>query len=227
MSIRSGQGGRGFFRIAGVTTAIFTPSTIRLTPLAPAPKNLADLLPFEASTRQRALVRDLVLISAAVILTAVAAQIRIVLPGLPVPVTGQTFGVLLGAAALGPWRGAIAQVAYVLLGIAGLPIFTGGYSGWTALAGATGGYLVGFVLASLAVGYVARQGADRRILSAAGAFGLGTVIIYAVGVPWLAVTTGMSARDALWFGAVVFLAGDVVKAVLASTVLPAAWKLAR
>jgi biotin transport system substrate-specific component len=186
---------------------------------------LADLLP--AGTRTRAVVRDVALVVGVAALTALAAQVRIPVPGLPVPVTGQTFAVLLGAAALGPVRGSLAQVLYVAAGVVGLPVFTGGAAGWEVVAGASGGYLVGFVLASLAVGALARRGADRRALPAGAAYAVGTVVVYAVGLPWLAMATGMTPREALWAGAVVFLAGDAIKAVLASALLPAAWRVAR
>jgi biotin transport system substrate-specific component len=186
---------------------------------------LADLLP--ATDRGRAVARDVALVVGVAALTALAAQVRVPVPGLPVPVTGQTFAVLLGAAALGPARGALAQGLYLAAGVVGLPVFTGGASGWEAVAGASGGYLVGFVLASFVVGRLARRGADRRVLTTVAAYAAGTAAVYAVGVPWLALTTGMAPAAALWAGAGVFLAGDALKAVLAGALLPAAWRLAR
>jgi biotin transport system substrate-specific component len=180
---------------------------------------LADLLP-------GAVVRDAGLIVAVAALTALAAQLRIPLPGSPVPITGQTFAVLLGAAALGPLRGSAAQVLYLTLGAIGLPIFTGGESGVAYAFGATGGYLVGFVVASLVVGALARRGADRRVLGAVAALVAGTIVIYALGVPWLIVATGMPVTAALWNGAAVFVLGDAVKALAAGALLPAAWRLA-
>ncbi|PZR54307.1 biotin transporter BioY [Xylanimonas oleitrophica] len=199
--------------------------TTAALPLHPAPAVLADLLP--AGTRARAIARDVALVAGLALLTALAAQVRVPVPGLPVPVTGQTFAVLLGAAALGPVRGALAQVLYIGVGVAGMPVFTGGASGWEVIVGASGGYIVGFVLASLAVGALARRGADRRVLGAAGAYAVGTLTVYAVGVPWLAVVAGMDPAQALWGGLAVFLPGDVLKAVLAAALLPAAWRLAR
>lgn len=180
---------------------------------------LADLLP-------GALVRDLGLIVAVAALTALLAQLRIPLPGSPVPITGQTFAVLLGAAALGPLRGGAAQVLYVVLGASGLPVFTGGEAGLRYAFGPTGGYLVGFVAASLVVGALARRGADRRVTGAVAAFVVGTIVIYALGVPWLRAVTGMPLAAALWNGAGVFVLGDVVKALAAGALLPAAWRLA-
>lgn len=181
---------------------------------------LADLVP-------GALVRDAGLVLAVVALTALAAQLRVPLPGSPVPITGSTFAVLLGAAALGPLRGGIAQAMYVALGLAGLPVFTDGASGVEYFVGATGGYLVGFVVASVVVGELARRGADRRFLGAALAFAAGSLAIYALGVPWLIRVTGMPVGEALWLGAGVFLLGDAVKAAAAGALLPTAWRIAR
>lgn len=179
---------------------------------------LADLLP-------GALVRDLTLITAVALLTAAAAQFRIPLPGSPVPITGQTFAVLLGAAALGPLRGSSAQSLYVLLGIVGLPVFTEASAGIQVIAGPTGGYLIGFVVASAVVGALARRGADRHVLGTVIAFAAGSAVIYALGVPWLILTTGMGLGEGLWLGAGVFLVGDTLKALLAGGLLPSAWRL--
>lgn len=181
---------------------------------------LADLLP-------GAVARDVGLVIAVAALTALAAQVRIPLPGSPVPITGSTFAVLLGAAAVGPLRGGLAQGLYVLAGLAGLPVFTGGEAGVTYAVGATGGYLVGFVAASVVVGALAKRGADRRALGAAGAFVAGSLVIYAFGVPWLAHVAGMPLREALWSGAGVFVVGDALKALAAGALLPAAWRLGR
>ncbi len=181
---------------------------------------LADLVPGAA-------VRDVGLVLAVAVLTAFAAQVRIPLPGSPVPITGSTFAVLLGAAALGPWRGTIAQAVYITAGLAGLPVFTNSESGVAYFWGATGGYLVGFMAASVVVGMLARRGADRRMLGAATAFAVGSLVIYALGVPWLVHVTGMPAGEALFRGAVVFLPGDAIKALAAGALLPAAWRLAQ
>ncbi len=189
-------------------------------PTARPRRVLADLLP-------GSLARDVALVVGVAALTALAAQLRIPVPGLPVPVTGQTFAVLLGAAALGPVRGSLAQVLYVAAGLVGLPVFTGGASGWEAVAGASGGYLLGFVAASAVVGALARRGADRRVLSTVAAYTAGTAVIYAFGVPWLAAVAGMPLGAALTAGAVVFLPGDAIKAVLAGAALPAVWHRVR
>lgn len=181
---------------------------------------LADLMP-------GALVRDVALVVAVAALTALAAQVRIPIEPLsPVPITGSTFAVLLGAAALGPLRGSLAQALYVTVGIAGMPVFTGWSSGWAYFTGATGGYLVGFVVASVVVGALARRGLDRRVPGAAVAFAVGSVVIYLCGVPWLMYVTGMPLREALVAGAGVFVVGDLIKAAAAGALLPAAWRVA-
>ncbi len=179
---------------------------------------LADLVPGER-------VRDTLLVAAAALLTAAAAQFEVHLGFTPVPISGQTFAVLLTAAALGPIRGALAQALYLALGLVGLPFYSGGASGWTYAVGATGGYLIGFVFAGAVVGALARRGVDRRPVTTLLAFVVGSLIIYACGVPWLAFMTGMTAREAVTNGALPFLLGDALKALLAAGLLPAAWRL--
>ncbi|MCP3974302.1 MAG: biotin transporter BioY [bacterium] len=163
------------------------------------------------------------------LLTAAAAQVRIPLPFTPVPITGQTFAVLLTGAALGATWGGASQLVYVLMGASGLPFFAGAEGGLTYVTGATGGYLLGFVLAAIAVGYLAEHQQDRTVAAAIPAFLTGNLIIYAVGVPWLyrsveSITTGEAALAA---GFTPFIAGDLVKVALAGLLLPAAWKMAR
>jgi len=181
---------------------------------------LADLLP-------RALVRDALLVMGAALLTALCAQIVIPLPFSPVPLTGQTFAVLLTAAALGPLRGLAGQALYLALGLVGLPFFQGGESGWTYATGATGGYLVGFLVAAVVVGACSRRGLDRTPLGTLAAFALGTLTIYAFGAPWLASVTQMDLGGAFRAGVLPFLPGDALKAALAAGLLPAAWRVAR
>jgi biotin transport system substrate-specific component len=190
-----------------------------LAPSIPRPV-LADLVP-------RATVRNVVLVLAAVGLTALSAQVFVPLPFSPVPISGQTFAVLLTAAALGPLRAVSAQGIYVLLGMAGLPFYAGGESGVTVAFGATGGYLLGFVVAAAVVGLLARRGFDRTPWGMAAAFIAGSLTIYAFGVPWLAHTVGVSLTEAVPMGLTPFLVGDVVKAALAAGLLPLAWKLVR
>ena len=155
-------------------------------------------------------------------LTGIAAQIAVPVPGSPVPVTGQTFAALLVGTALGARRGFLSLAVYALVGMAGMPWFAGGSSG---AGGASFGYVLGMLLAATVVGGLARRGGDRSVLRTAGTMVLGSAIIYAVGVPYLALSTGMSASAAIAAGLVPFLLGDALKAALAMGALPAAWKL--
>jgi biotin transport system substrate-specific component len=177
---------------------------------------LADLLP-------GTLARDAGLVAAGCGLTAVAAQIQFTVPALsPVPFSMQTFAVLLVGAALGPWRATAAMVAYLAAGIAGVPWFAGGASGYAL---ASFGYLVGFVVAAAFVGELARRGGDRRPWRAAGTMALGNLVVYAFGVPILIAATGMAPAVALHKGAGVFLIPDAIKILLAAGLLPGAWAL--
>ncbi|MFF9507575.1 biotin transporter BioY [Streptomyces sp. NPDC014724] len=179
---------------------------------------LADLLP---AARHRYAV-DAALVVGGAALTGIAAQIAVPVPGSPVPVTGQTFAALLVGTALGARRGFLSLAVYALVGMAGMPWFSEGTSG----AGFPSfGYVLGMLLAATVVGGLARRGGDRSVLRTAGTMVLGSAIIYAVGVPYLALATGMSASAAIAAGLVPFLLGDALKAALAMGALPAAWKL--
>ena len=160
------------------------------------------------------------------LLTALAAQIRIPLPGTPVPITGQTFAVLLAGAALGSRAGAGSQAIYWALGAIGLPFYTNASGGWEAATGATAGYLVGFIAAAWVVGSLAERGQDRNVWSAVPAFLAGNAVIYAFGVTWLLLSvegiTTMS--EALTAGLTPFVIGDVVKILAVGVLLPLAWK---
>jgi biotin transport system substrate-specific component len=191
------------------------------TAVAVQPRVLADLVP-----RVRA--RDAALVVAAAALTAVCAQISFYLPwNHTVPVTGQTFAVLLSTAALGANRGAAAMLLYLLLGVIGLPVYTEGMHGIHVITGATGGYLIGFLLAAWLVGRMAEARLDRTPKTALPMFLAGSALIYVIGVPWLAVSADQSIGWALSHGFVDFIPGDIVKALAAAGLLPAAWKLAR
>jgi biotin transport system substrate-specific component len=180
----------------------------------PVGQVLADLLPASR-------VRDAALVAGGAALTGLAAQIAVPVPGSPVPVTGQTFAALLVGTALGAGRGFLSLALYALVGMAGMPWFAGGSSG----AGAPSfGYILGMILASTVVGALARRGADRSVLRMAGTMLLGEAIIYAVGVPYLGMATGMSASAAIAAGLTPFLIGDALKAALAMGLLPTAWK---
>jgi biotin transport system substrate-specific component len=188
------------------------------TAVAYQPRVLADAVP-----RVRA--RDLALVIAATALTAACAQISFKLPGSAVPITGQTFAVLLSGAALGANRGAAAMLLYVLLGMVGLPIYADGAHGAHVVFGATGGYLVGFLVAGWVVGKLAEKRMDRTPVKALPAFLVGSAIIYAVGVPWLAIYAHEGLGAAISQGLTPFIPGDLVKAAAAAGVLPAAWSL--
>lgn len=173
--------------------------------------------------RSRALTA--VLIAAAAALTAVAAQWRI--PLWPVPVTGQTFAVLLGGAVLG-WRaGGAAQLLYLVVGAAGVPVFTDTGAGLAYFSGPTAGYLLAFPLAAALVGRLAERRADRRFWSMTGAFVLGSAVIYLGGMTGLVLLLDMTVAEAFTAGVVPFLVGDAVKAAAAGVLLPAAWRFAR
>ncbi len=172
-------------------------------------------------------VRNAILVLGLTGFTALAAQVSIPLPFTPVPLTLQTFAVLAGAAALGAERAAIAQVLYIALAVAGVPVLAGGASGHEVVVGATGGYLIGFVLASYVVGRISSNGASTKSGKTALAFLVGSVLIYALGAPWLAFTTGNTITWAIVNGVVPFLVGDLIKAVAAGAVLPLAWKMTK
>ncbi|WP_244227152.1 biotin transporter BioY [Corallococcus aberystwythensis] len=171
--------------------------------------------------------QEAALILGAALCTALLAQVAIAVPGSPVPITGQTLAVVLTAAALGPRRGVAAQAAYLLLGAVGLPFFAKGASGWGALAGPTGGFLVAFLPAALLVGAAARLGYDRRPWTAFPLFVVGQVLILAVGVSWLRVKAGLDFATAIQKGFVPFLPGGLIKAAIAGLLMPLAWRFVR
>ena len=170
--------------------------------------------------------RDLILIVLGALFVAIFAQVKIPLPFTPVPLTGQTFAVLLVAASLGSKRGAASMALYIALGALGLPVFAGGASGMAYLWGATFGYLVGFVIAAYVVGLLAERGLERSVRTSIIPFLVGTVIIYACGVVWLAIVLG-SFSKAVTLGLTPFLIGDFIKLIAAALALPAAWKLVK
>jgi biotin transport system substrate-specific component len=163
--------------------------------------------------------RELALILAASLFLALAARIRVPLPFTPVPVTGQTLGVVLTGALYGPRRGVLAILAYLAEGAAGVPVFAGGNSGLLVLLGPTGGYLFGFVPAAAIAGLLSR-GPGRAWRRLAGALAA-TAVVYVVGVPWLAVVGGLTTPAAIASGLLPFLPGDVFKAGIAAGATPA------
>lgn len=189
-------------------------STNALSPASP-PFVLADVLPAARG-------RDAALVVGGAALVGLAAQLSIPLPFTPVPVTGQTFAVLLAGAALGWQRGFASMLLYLVAGVAGVPWFAAGSSGASA---PTFGYILGFVVAAAVVGRLAGAGADRTPLRTAGLMVFGNLMIYLVGVPWLAVAIDVPLGQAVALGLTPFLLGDALKIVVAAGVLPASWRL--
>jgi biotin transport system substrate-specific component len=176
---------------------------------------------------QRSRALDVVFVVGAAGLIALSAQLSIPLPFTPVPITGQTFAVLLTGAALGMGRGGAAGGLYVLLGVVGLPVYAGAEHGWAIVTGASGGYLVSYPFAAALVGYLAERRWDRSFSSAVTAMLTGNVVVYAVGLPWLAVVLGTGLEKTLELGLYPFVVGDLLKLYLAGAALPLAWRLTR
>lgn len=174
----------------------------------------------------KSLVADIALVLAGTALTSVAAQLAI--PNSPVPFTFQTLAVLLTASVLGAVRGALSMALYAIIGSIGLPVFTSAHSGVAYLFGATGGYIIGFVLAALVVGFLAEKGWSASSIGMVGSYVIGSVIIYALGATWLTYSllkgdwnTGLAA------GVFPFLIWDAVKAFVAAAIVPEAWRIAQ
>lgn len=170
--------------------------------------------------------RDLALMVGFSLLTAASARVAIPLPFTPVPITGQTFGVLLTGALLGGWRGFGAMLLYLVEGLGGLPVFAGSppaHPGLAPLLGPTGGYLMAFPLAALIVGLLAERGWDRTPPRALAAMAAGSLVIFALGAGWLSRYVGPSA--AVGKGVLPFLPGDALKIAMASSLLPLGWQV--
>ena len=193
---------------------------------------IADfLVPIQVGERISSRVRHLALVVAGALFIALTANISILVPGSPVPLTGQTFSVLLVGGALGLRRGVLATGLYLVLGFF-LPVYAEHHSGvsWiasvdggTLVLGATGGYLIGFLVAAGVVGRLAELGWDRHMAGALAAMAIGNVIIYIFGVPWLMAATGMNLSAAINAGLLPFVVTDLIKLVLAAGVFPLAW----
>lgn len=159
------------------------------------------------------------------VLTALAAQWRIILPWSPVPITGQTFAVLMSGAALGMTFGGLSQLMYLGLGAVGFNVFAAGGTLSETMAGPTAGYLVGFVVASAVIGKLAERKHDRNVSTTVSAFLAGSLVIYAFGVAGLIVNAGMDLNTAILNGVAPFVFGDLIKAGAAGILLPTAWKV--
>lgn len=173
------------------------------------------------------LVSDIALVVAGTGFTALAAQLYI--PTTPVPFTFQTLAVLLVGATLGSLRGALSLALYAIAGAVGIPVFSQATSGTEVLFGATGGYIIGFIIAASLVGYLSEKNFSSNVLKMAVSYVAGSVVIYALGATWL--TYGylggqwLGKQGGLALGVIPFLAFDAVKALIAAGLLPASWKL--
>ena len=181
---------------------------------SPAPRVLADYA-------ARTALAQIVLVFSGAAFVGIAAQIAIPLPFTPVPLTLQTFAVLLAGAALGSLRGVAAMGLYALMGVVGVPWFAEGSSGFST---ASFGYILGFILAAFIVGRLAERGASTTPIHSAALMVIGNLAIYAVGVTWLKFAIDSSWATALSLGVVPFLIGDAIKIALAAGLLPLSWK---
>jgi biotin transport system substrate-specific component len=177
---------------------------------------------FRPADKVRGMAYDLLIIICGSLLVGVSAKIRMYLPFSPVPISGQTFVVLMLGALFGSYRGGLTMLAYLVEGVLGLPVFTS-VTGVAALFGPTGGYLVGFVVAAYIVGRLAELGWDRRVTTTVAAMLIGDAVILAFGFVWLTLLLA-DVKTAFIAGVVAFIPGDILKIVLAAAILPVGWK---
>ena len=195
---------------------------------------IADfLVPIRIGERISSRIRHIALIAVGAAFIALTANVTVWLPNNPVPITGQTLSVLLVGGALGLRRGGMAVALYLVLGFF-LPVYAGQAHGLSTIVGSgpsgvvmgtPGGYLIGFLFAGALVGWLAENGWDRHIGRAIGAMILGEIVIYAIGVPWLALAIGASPEKAISLGLTPFIVGDVIKLAIAAGIFPFAWWL--
>ncbi|WP_456338927.1 biotin transporter BioY [Fervidibacter sacchari] len=182
----------------------------------PYRKGGRNMTALAAWVRERTLAERLLVLGVANLLLIACAQVRIPLPFTPVPITGQTLGVLLAGALLGSRYGTAVVAAYVAQGLIGLPVFAGWKGGITALFGPTGGYILGFIPAAFLVGWLLERGWHRKLSTIVTAFVIGNATIYAFGLPWLAFFVGW--QQVLQMGLLPFLPGDFLKLMVAVSV---------
>jgi biotin transport system substrate-specific component len=173
------------------------------------------------------LLTDALLILGGAAFVGLMAQISVRIGFTPVPITGQTFAVLLVGAAYGSMLGAATLFAYLVLGVIGVPLYADHKHGWDVFSGATGGYIVGFIVAAAVTGALAERGWDKKFSSSIAAMLTGSVIIYACGSIWLHHFLHVSWNTTFVDGVYPFIPGDLVKLYLAAAALPGAWSLVR
>lgn len=178
---------------------------------------LADELP-------GSIARDIALVVAGALFTALLAQVTVSVPGSPVPITGQTLAVGLVGASLGMTRGAASLALYAVLGLF-MPFYADGASGIDVIWGASGGYIIGFIFAAGAIGWFAQHGGDRRLLSTFLGFIVAQLIIFAFGLVGLQIATGEDWGWVVYNGFTIFIVGGLVKAAIGAVALPSAWYL--
>jgi len=198
------------------------PFVTTLNPTLVGPRTLADLIP---GTGVTALVRDTGLVIGGAALTGLAAQVSIPLSFTPVPLTLQTFSVLLVGASLGWFRGTLSMLVYLAVPALGVPWFADGADYSDPMLKYTYGYLIGFVLAAALAGYLSGRGNDRKFVSSFGEMALSSALIYVFGVSVLMATANLSLEDGIAQGVAPFIPGDLLKALAAAGLLPLAWKL--
>jgi len=206
-------------------------SSIAANPAAPSRRRvLADIIA-RPSSRARAFAVDAALVLAGVAVVALLAQVEI--PLWPVPITGQTLGVIIVGASLGAWRGAAALTTYMVLGLAGLPIFAGLTGSLVAIAKPSFGFVIGFIFSAFVAGWFAERAWDRRPVLAFVGFAAASVVPFLFGIPYLAVVLNVSLGLDLTFwqileaGLFPFIIGGLVKAGIAALIIPGAWALVR
>jgi len=180
---------------------------------------LIDAILPRVDTKTKAIARDIALVLSFAIITAVCAKLKVEIGA--VPITMQTFAVLLAGALLGAKRGALSQVTYLLLGLAGVPWFARG-GGIVYILSPTLGYIIGFVFAAFFVGWLCEKGFDRQVRTAILAMLIGNILLYIPGVLWLAKFVGLG--KVLSIGFYPFIVGDLLKIFLAGSILPIGWK---
>jgi biotin transport system substrate-specific component len=198
------------------------PFVTTLNPTLSGPRTLADLIP---GTGVAAFARDAGLVIGGAALTGLAAQVSIPLSFTPVPLTLQTFSVLLVGASLGWFRGTLSMLVYLAVPALGVPWFADGSDYSDPMLKYTYGYLIGFVLAAALAGYLSGRGNDRRFVSSFGEMALSSALIYVFGVSVLMATANLSLEDGIAQGVAPFIPGDLLKALAAAGLLPLAWKL--